>query len=138
MIVDDQAFNLFAIESQLEFIGVSVVKATSGERAVEALQKRLAELANGTKRDLFKLILLDYNMGDLNGPETARTMQRKFAEFRAINPQVVCRMPYMCCLSAFTASEARQIALDSGMDQYVQKPISFDRLQALIKQTAAI
>ena len=84
-----------------------VVKATNGARAVEDFQKRLDEVTNGTKQDIFKLILIDYNLGDMNGPDTARALQQKFAEFRTINPEVVCNMPYLCCLSAFMASEDR-------------------------------
>src|SRR5215204_1811785 len=61
LLVDDRADNLFSIEAILERDNYSIVKATSGRGALKILL---------TQHD-FSLILMDVQMPDLNGFETA-------------------------------------------------------------------
>src|SRR5436853_4390429 len=61
LIVDDREDNLFSMETILEQDGYTVVKANSGRAALRLL----------LKEDDFTLILMDVQMPDLNGFETA-------------------------------------------------------------------
>lgn len=61
LVVDDRADNLFAIEAILEKDNYTIVKANSGRAALKILL---------TQHD-FSLILMDVQMPDLNGFETA-------------------------------------------------------------------
>lgn len=61
LVVDDREDNLFSIETILEKEGYEIVKATSGRSALKILLK---------EQD-FSLILMDVQMPDMNGFETA-------------------------------------------------------------------
>lgn len=61
LVVDDREDNLFSIETILEKDGYSIVKANSGREALKILLKTWD----------FTLILMDVQMPDLNGFETA-------------------------------------------------------------------
>nr|MBF0220984.1 response regulator [Desulfobulbaceae bacterium] len=62
--VDDKPANLFALESSLDFPGVEVVKASSGNEALSLV------LEND-----FALVLLDVQMPDMDGFEAAELMR---------------------------------------------------------------
>jgi signal transduction histidine kinase len=61
LVVDDREDNLFSIETILDVEGYSIVKANSGRNALKILLK---------EQD-FTLILMDVQMPDMNGLETA-------------------------------------------------------------------
>lgn len=64
LLVDDKTENLLALESLLEDLGLTVVKATSGDAALALM------LAYD-----FALVLLDVQMPDMDGFETAKLMR---------------------------------------------------------------
>jgi PAS domain S-box-containing protein len=68
LLVDDQPANLLALEAILEDLGHNLVRARSGE---EALQRLLA--------DEFALVLLDVQMPGLDGFETAKRIRGREA-----------------------------------------------------------
>src|SRR5215213_1493963 len=61
LVVDDREDNLFSIETILEKDGYSIIKATSGRAALKIL----------LNQHDFTLILMDVQMPDMNGFETA-------------------------------------------------------------------
>src|SRR4051812_5131802 len=61
LVVDDREDNLFSIETILEKDNYTIVKANSGRSALKTL----------LKEDDFSLILMDVQMPDINGFETA-------------------------------------------------------------------
>ena len=66
LLVDDQVENLIALEAVLEPLGLELVRAQSGR---EALTRLL--------RDEFALILMDVQMPDLDGFETAGYIKKR-------------------------------------------------------------
>ena len=64
LLVDDRADNLLALEAVLEPVDVDLVMATSGAEALEALL-----------HDEFAVIVLDVQMPDIDGFETARLIK---------------------------------------------------------------
>ena len=71
LVVDDDGFNLKAIESIFQFkMKLDVSKlcsfANSGKEAIDIIQNNVRE--NGGTSCSYKLILMDYSMPEINGP----------------------------------------------------------------------
>ncbi len=66
LLVDDREENLIALEAVLAPLGCRLVRARSGEEALKALLK-----------DDFAVILLDVQMPEMNGFETAQMIKSR-------------------------------------------------------------
>ena len=118
LLVDDQPGRLLSYEAILEELGENLVRARSGTEALA----RLMEME-------FAVILLDVNMPDMDGFETASLIHQ---HPRHENTPII----------AVTALEdARELALQAGMSDYVRKPVDIRRLlnkvSGLLEPTAA-
>lgn len=85
MIVDDQSFNIFALEAQLWAKGISCDSAISGRAAIELVHKRLKLIASGSGATMYNLILLDYSMPEMDGPMVAKAI---LDEIRAVKATI--------------------------------------------------
>ena len=76
LIVDDEKMNLFVIESVLKSnFDLDCDQASTGEKALELVSERLKVAKEGLA-PMYKLILLDYDLGNgLNGPEVAQAIR---------------------------------------------------------------
>ncbi len=63
-----------------------------------------------------------------NGPQTAFEI-RSLCEERGV------KKPYICCVTAYSEEHFKTNALESGMDEFVLKPIGQDKLQEILKST---
>ena len=78
LIVDDEEFNLNALEIMLKYnLNVNIekicTKARSGQEAIDLIKKNV-ESQNST-RCSYKLILIDYEMPGMNGPEATNKIR---------------------------------------------------------------
>ena len=78
LIVDDEEFNLNALEIMLKYnLNVNIekicTKARSGQEAIDLIKKNV-ESQNNT-RCSYKLILIDYEMPGMNGPEATNKIR---------------------------------------------------------------
>lgn len=97
----------------LEMAGFGVLEASDGEQAVQiAVAERPA------------LILMDLSLPKLDGLAATRRIRRKKG-FK--------RVPIVA-VSAHDSPETRAEALDAGCNEYVTKPIDFDRLSELVQR----
>ena len=88
--------------------GVRSDTVLSGEKALKLLESRLkSKFAADSFLSPFKLILCDYNMQGMSGPETAREMHRMLDQFKEDNPDITLQIPYICCLTAYSGREQR-------------------------------
>lgn len=65
---------------------------------------------------MFKLILLDYSMYGMDGPQTAKEIRRVISEHGLAQPHI-------CCCSAYTEQSFVDTAVSSGMDDFMSKPV---------------
>ena len=79
MIVDDEPFNIELVTLILGELNIIVDSAFSGMEAIEKIKQRIALVLDG-KAKMYKLILLDYSMPVMEGPETALEIRQVIAE----------------------------------------------------------
>src|SRR5262245_29628884 len=114
LVVDDNPTNLVAVEAILNDLGQSVVKATSGAEALRCLLTQE-----------FALIILDVQMPDMDGYETAKLIRDRDKT----------RATPIIFLTAFDRSEAQVLrAYELGAVDFLQKPI----VPTVLKSKAAV
>jgi CheY-like chemotaxis protein len=113
LIVEDNRYLREILASILHSSGYVIMEAATGLQGIEVA---LAEQPT--------LILLDLDLPDINGIETARVLKE--------NP-LTTDIPIIAC-SAMSGSEWRDVALRAGIVDYLQKPISLAIIKAKIEQ----
>jgi len=113
LIVEDNRYLREILASILHSSGYVIMEAATGLQGVEIA---LAEQPT--------LILLDLDLPDITGIETARVLKE--------NP-LTTDIPIIAC-SAMSGSEWRDVALRAGIVDYLQKPISLAIIKAKIVQ----
>lgn len=103
LIVEDDPNNLRLLELLLAHAGHNTHSASNG---LECLQR--------VKEERPDLILMDVELPKLDGYETTRIL-RQDSSTAAIP---------IIGVSSFASAESHQAALDSGMNDYIEKPIS--------------
>jgi two-component system KDP operon response regulator KdpE len=109
LVVDDEPSILAALVPLLRAKGYEVYSATSGQTALDAVDRHAPQL-----------IFLDLGLPDLDGAEVCRRIR----EGRTV-PIIV--------LSARTAEADKVAALDAGADDYVTKPFGPEELLARLR-----
>ena len=116
LLVEDFEDSRFMMRRLLEMAGYKVVEATDGGEAVRlAVDVRPA------------LILMDLSLPTMDGLEATRRIRTK---------RNLKHVPIIA-VSAHDSPDARTEALQAGCDDYVTKPIDFERLNQLLQQFIA-
>jgi two-component system cell cycle response regulator DivK len=118
LVAEDNEDNRIAMKCLLELRGYKVVEASNGREAVE--------MAAREKPDL---ILMDLKMPVLNGLAATRFI-RQHADARVRPVPII-------ALSAYPPAQHRPVAIAAGCDDYVLKPVDYDRLENLIDSLLA-
>ena len=100
LIVDDQAFQLEALTTILETLGLVSDVALGGDEALRLVNQRFEDIKENPDLKQYQLIFMDYSMPDKDGIETATEIFDTFKEFGIDSEHA--DWPYMCCLSAYT------------------------------------
>jgi len=109
LVVDDESAILRAVEAGLEARGYTVLKATTGQGAIDI-----------TAQEAPDVVVLDLGLPDIDGAEVCRRI-RGWSDV----PIVV--------LSADGSEKRKVAALEEGADDYVTKPFSMPELLARVK-----
>ena len=117
MLVDDNLINREVGSGLLEDLGIDVVLASSGREAIELL-------ASGSSK--IDLVLMDCQMPDLDGYATTKEIRKGGAGETAQNIPIV-------AMTANAMSGARERCLQSGMNDYMTKPIDPDELEVKLQ-----
>jgi CheY-like chemotaxis protein len=112
LVAEDNPINQKVVRSLLSRLGYSPVVVEDGLDVISAL-----------KGGRFDVVLMDVEMGELGGPEATRRIRDEFP---------VSEQPVIIALTAHAGSEKRAELLAAGMDEYLTKPLHFERLVALL------
>jgi signal transduction histidine kinase/ActR/RegA family two-component response regulator len=118
LLAEDNLINQKVACRLLEKQGHQVVVACNGREALSILE-----------RELFDLALLDVQMPEVDGLETARAI-------RARERNGVVHMP-LIAVTAHAMNGDRERCLEAGMDGYLTKPIQLEQLFTAIERVAA-
>ena len=118
LLVEDNLINQKVASRLLEKNGCSVRTACNGREAIE----RYAEQP-------FDLIFMDVQMPEMNGFEAARAI-RRLEETNGTRTAII-------ALTANAMAADRELCLDSGMDDYLSKPVELAKLQEMILKYGA-
>ena len=118
LMVDDNEINLEIGMEVLKDAGYSVDTATDGSLAVEKIKN--------AKPGTYGAVLMDLQMPVMNGYDAAKTI-------RGLTDPAVANIPIIA-LSANTLEEDKKMALSSGMNAHLSKPIDIVQLYELLEQ----
>ena len=96
--------------------------------AIEQVEKRISLVGKG-EAEMYKVILLDFSMPFMDGPEVATRIIELIKESPHLSEEDV---PFICCCSAYTDPSFKQRALDAGMNHFLNKPVSHDDLVKIV------
>ena len=65
-----------------------------GKKTLQMIEQRVSKLKEN-KTPMYKIVLLDYSMPDMDGPQVCQ-------ELRSILIKELIELPYICCVSAYT------------------------------------
>ena len=116
LIVDDNEINLMLENEVLRDAGFQVDIATDGSIAVEKVKR--------SKPGDYDLILMDIQMPIMNGYHATEAIRR-------IENPALAGIPIIA-VSANTSEEDKKIAMESGMNAHLAKPLDTPRLFKLI------
>jgi PAS domain S-box-containing protein len=125
LVAEDNEINALLMRSLLSRLGHNAVIATNG---AEALESWLSAKSAGTPYDL---VLMDVQMPELDGIETAKRIRAREASEEG-------RRTPILALTANALVEDRYACFEAGMDGFLIKPLDRDKLaEALAGLTAA-
>lgn len=113
LLAEDNAVNQKLARLLFRKLGYEVSIASSGTEAVER-----------TLNEDFDLIFMDVMMPQMDGMEATRLLREQLGE----------KCPRIIALTAHTLDGERERIMESGMDDYLAKPIDLQKLQELINK----
>ena len=113
LVAEDNEVNQMVFRQLLEGLGIGYEVAANGEEAVRAYQRLKP-----------RVILMDVSMPVMNGHQAARAI-------RSLEEGTRDRVPIVA-VTAHVLDGDRENCLASGMDDYLTKPISTDRLEDML------
>ncbi len=116
LVVDDQEYNRIVLADLLQSMGFAVHSAQEGQAAL-----------NLAAQQTFDAVFLDFNLPGLSGADVARGIRAlPNASAHAL----------IVATTAFTTPEKRAQCLDAGMDAFLGKPVTRERLTKALASLA--
>ncbi|HEY8993476.1 MAG TPA: response regulator [Lacunisphaera sp.] len=116
LLAEDNAVNQKVAVRFLELMGYRCDVASDGREALESLL-----------RQPYDVVLMDVQMPEMNGYEVTGEVRRRFSPDR--QPQII-------ALTAHASAQDREECLQSGMDDYLTKPLSAPLLEQKLRDAA--
>jgi PAS domain S-box-containing protein len=115
LVAEDSAVNQKVALLMLAKLGFRADVAADGREVMEALQ-----------RQRYDLIMMDVQMPEMDGLETAREIMRRWPDRR--------QRPWIVAVTANAMVTDRQACLAAGMDDYISKPVILEELDAALQR----
>ncbi len=119
LVADDNAVNQKVALMLLKRLGYTADAVGNGVEVLRALETKI-----------YDIILLDVQMPEMDGYETARRIVGKWA---ALEPE----RPRMVAMTGNAMQGDRELCLEAGMDDYISKPVQVDELKAALERWGA-
>lgn len=117
-IVDDHDYNLFVLADILEKLGASVRSAASAEGVLRLFEEALPDL-----------IFLDIDLGTESGMNVARQIRQSGSSYRDVP---------IVGMSAFELDDVREGCLRAGMNGFIAKPITTEKVATVVRQIESL
>ena len=115
LVVEDNEINAIVVEGFLDHMGHEVTVVTTGEEAVATVRKQP-----------FDVVLMDISLPGIDGVEATRRI-------RNLDPSAESELPIVAMSAHVFQNEIAHV-LDAGMDAFVGKPVSPERLAEALAQ----
>ena len=125
LIVDDDPMNIHVLQAMLKLMNNDCNHALNGQDAIQKVKTRITDVEQN-KTEMYRIIFLDYNMPDINGPEVAQEI--RFLIEKASIPQ-----PLIYCCSAYSHEYYYKQATQKGMNGFITKPVASKDLEQLLR-----
>lgn len=112
LIVEDADYNAWAATAVLAKLGLPCERARDGQEAIELFTRKR-----------FDVVLLDRNLPDMDGTEVAKRIR----EIEADSPRAI-----LLAVTAYCTAEDRALCLASGMDAFLGKPLTPEKLRKVL------
>ena len=112
LLVEDADYNAWAATAVLAKLGLTCERAHTGQEAVKLFSERR-----------FNLVLLDRNLPDMDGTEVARRIRALEED----GPRSI-----LLAVTAYCTPQDRALCLESGMDAFVGKPLTPEKLRKIL------
>jgi PAS domain S-box-containing protein len=116
LIAEDNAVNRFIATAQMKKLGYAADSVSNGLEALEAF-----------RRIPYDIILMDCQMPELDGYETARRLRNEEGHY-----------PYIIAMTANAMQGDRELCLAAGMDNYISKPMRVAELKAALAEATSL
>ncbi len=112
LLVEDADYNAWAATAVLAKLGLTCERARTGQEAVRLFAEKR-----------FNLVLLDRNLPDMDGTEVSRQIRALEAD----GPRAI-----LLAVTAYCTPQDRALCLDAGMDAFVGKPLTPEKLRKIL------
>ncbi len=116
LLAEDNRMNQKVALRMLERLGYRADVASNGLEVLDAVQ-----------RQVYDVILMDVQMPEMDGVAAAEAIRHQLPTEE---------QPWIVAMTAHAMHGSRELLLQSGMDDYVEKPVRIDMLVAALEQTA--
>ncbi|MDM8524031.1 ATP-binding protein [Desulfococcaceae bacterium HSG8] len=123
LLVEDNVINQEVTTEILRDFGVEVETASDGKKAIELLCREMTPHP-------YDIVLMDIQMPEMDGFEATRVLRKWENEVRNYEPgsrNQELRIPIIA-MTAYAMKGDRENCLESGMDDYVTKPVNAEQL----------
>jgi PAS domain S-box-containing protein len=121
LLAEDNPTNQEVCRAMLKALGYRADAASNGREVLEALSRKN-----------YKLILMDCQMPEMDGYETARAIRKR--QVREEGKRFEGAGPAIVAITADAMARNREECLQAGMDDYLSKPFTLNQLECIVQR----